>query len=125
VLPGLNLAIPAGQTIALVGATGSGKSTLVKLLARLYDPIGGRIILDGVDLRDLPTDELHSAVVMMPQEAFLFTATIADNIALGHPGVSRSGIEASAPTGSSPTCQTATTTASPAAAVARRPGNGN
>jgi ATP-binding cassette subfamily B protein len=96
VLPGLDLAITAGQTVAVVGATGSGKSTLVKLLARLYDPIGGRVVLDGVDLRDLTTDELRRAVVMMPQEAFLFTATIADNIALGHRGVSRSDIEAAA-----------------------------
>ncbi|MEV8515442.1 ABC transporter ATP-binding protein [Dactylosporangium sp. NPDC051484] len=96
VLPCLNLAIPAGQTVAVIGATGSGKSTLVKLLARLYDPIGGRIVLDGVNLRDLPTNELHSTVVLMPQEAFLFTATVADNIALGHPGVSRSDIEAAA-----------------------------
>jgi ATP-binding cassette subfamily B protein len=96
VLPGLNLAIPAGQTVAVVGATGSGKSTLVKLLARLYDPIGGRIVLDGIDLRDLPTDELHGTVVMMPQEAFLFTATVADNITLGRRSVSRSDIEAAA-----------------------------
>ena len=96
VLPGLNLAIPAGQTVAVVGATGSGKSTLVKLLARLYDPVGGRILLDGVDLRDLSTEELHRTVAMMPQEAFLFTATVADNIALGHPDVSRSDIEAAA-----------------------------
>jgi ATP-binding cassette subfamily B protein len=96
VLPGLNLAIPAGQTVAVVGATGSGKSTLVKLVARLYDPVGGRILVDGVDLRDLPTGELHRTVVMMPQDAFLFTATIADNIALGRPGVSRSDIEGAA-----------------------------
>jgi ATP-binding cassette subfamily B protein len=96
VLPGLNLAIPAGQTVAVVGATGAGKSTVVKLLARLYDPIGGRVLLDGVDLRDLSTDEFRGAVALMPQETFLFTATIADNIALGRPGVSRSEIEAAA-----------------------------
>jgi ATP-binding cassette subfamily B protein len=96
VLPGLTLAIEAGQTVAVVGPTGSGKSTLVKLLARLYDPVGGRILLDGVDLRDLRTDELRRAVVLMPQEAFLFTATVADNIALGHPGVRRSDLEAAA-----------------------------
>jgi len=96
VLPCLNLAIPAGQAVAVVGATGSGKSTLVKLLARLYDPAGGRIVLGGIDLRDLPTDELRSTVVMMPQEAFLFTATIAENIALGHPDVSRADIEKAA-----------------------------
>ncbi|HEY0001583.1 MAG TPA: ATP-binding cassette domain-containing protein, partial [Actinoplanes sp.] len=96
VLPCLTLAIPAGQTVAVVGATGSGKSTLVKLLARLYDPSGGRIVVDGVDLRDLATDDLHRMVVTMPQEAFLFTATVAENIALGRPGVRRSDIEAAA-----------------------------
>jgi ATP-binding cassette subfamily B protein len=90
-LPGLNLAIPAGQTVALAGATGSGKSTLVKLVARLYDPTGGRVVLDGVDLRDLSADELRGAVVMLPQEAFLFTATVAENI-----GGSRSECEAAA-----------------------------
>jgi ATP-binding cassette, subfamily B, bacterial len=96
VLPCLNLTIPAGQTVALVGATGSGKSTMAKLLARLYDPSGGRVLLDGVDLRNLSTGELRGAVVLVPQEAFLFSATVADNIALGRPGVRRSDIEAAA-----------------------------
>jgi ATP-binding cassette subfamily B protein len=96
VLSGLDLVIPAGQTVAVVGATGSGKSTLVKLVARLYDPVGGRLLVDGADLRDLPADELRRTVVMMPQEAFLFTATVADNIALGHPGAARSDIEVAA-----------------------------
>ncbi|MEV7626491.1 ABC transporter ATP-binding protein [Actinoplanes sp. NPDC089786] len=96
VLPGLDLVIPAGQIVALVGATGSGKSTLVKLVARLYDPTGGRVLLDEADLRDLATGDLRGNVVMMPQEAFLFTATVAENIALGRPGVGRAGVEAAA-----------------------------
>lgn len=96
VLHGLDLTIPAGQTVAVVGATGSGKSTLVRLVARLYDPTGGRLLLDGVDLRDLSTDELRGAVVMMPQEPFLFSATVADNITLGRPGIGRAAIEAAA-----------------------------
>lgn len=93
VLPGVDLTIPAGQTVALLGATGSGKSTLVKLLARLYDPTRGRVLLDGADLRDLTDDDLRGAVIMVPQEAFLFSASVADNITLGRRGASRADIE--------------------------------
>lgn len=93
VLPGVDLTIAAGQTVALLGATGSGKSTLVKLLARLYDPTRGRVLLDGVDLRDLTGDDLRGAVTMVPQEAFLFSASVADNIALGRRGAGRAEIE--------------------------------
>lgn len=93
VLPRLDLTITAGHTVALVGATGSGKSTLAKLLARLYDPTGGRILLDGVDLRTLSTDDLRTAVAMVTQEAFLFSATVADNITLDNPCASQADIE--------------------------------
>ncbi|MGO4433084.1 ABC transporter ATP-binding protein [Paenarthrobacter sp. RAF9] len=89
VVPRLDLHIPAGQTVALVGQTGAGKSTLAKLVARFYDVTSGAITLDGVDLRDLATTDLRRAVVMVTQEAFLFSGSVADNIALGRPEASR------------------------------------
>ncbi|MEU5220763.1 ABC transporter ATP-binding protein [Streptomyces sp. NPDC020807] len=96
VLPTFGLTIPAGQTVAVVGATGAGKSTLAKLLARFYDPTEGRILLDGVDLRELATPELRRGVVMVTQEAFLFSGTVAENIAIGRPDATRAEIEAAA-----------------------------
>lgn len=93
VLPRFDLALPAGQTTAVVGATGAGKSTLAKLLARFYDPSGGRVLLDGTDLRDLTTPALRREVVMVTQEAFLFSGTVAENIALGRPDATREEIE--------------------------------
>ncbi|MFG3348220.1 ABC transporter ATP-binding protein [Streptomyces sp. NPDC048018] len=96
VLPRLDLTVPAGQTVAVVGATGAGKSTLAKLLARFYDPTEGRVLLDGVDLRDLTTPELRRGVVMVTQEAFLFSGTVAENIAIGRPEASRAEIEQAA-----------------------------
>nr|WP_258027613.1 ABC transporter ATP-binding protein [Curtobacterium sp. BH-2-1-1] len=96
VLPEFDLHIPAGQTIALVGSTGAGKSTLAKLMARFYDPSQGSVKLDGVDLRDLDTKDMRRAIVMVTQEAYLFSGTVADNIALGKPGASRSEIESAA-----------------------------
>ncbi|MET9395393.1 ABC transporter ATP-binding protein [Streptomyces sp. NPDC006624] len=96
VLPRFDLTIPAGQTVAVVGSTGAGKSTLAKLLARLYDPSGGRVLLDGVDLRDLAVPELRRGVVMVTQEAFLFSGTVAENIAIGRPDASREEIEQAA-----------------------------
>jgi ATP-binding cassette, subfamily B, bacterial len=96
VLPRFDLDVPAGQTIALVGSTGAGKSTLAKLIARFYDPSDGRITLDGVDLRSLTNQDLHRAVVMVTQEAYLFSGSVADNIELGRPGASRADIEAAA-----------------------------
>lgn len=96
VLPEFDLHIPSGQTIALVGSTGAGKSTLAKLMARFYDPTQGSVKLDGVDLRDLDTKDMRRAIVMVTQEAYLFSGTVADNIALGKPGASREEIEASA-----------------------------
>ncbi len=96
VLPGLDLDIPAGQTVALVGATGAGKTTIARLLARFYDPGQGRVRLDGTDLRDLPDRVLRREIVLVTQENFLFTGTVADNIALGRPGTGRADIEAAA-----------------------------
>ncbi|MFF2504562.1 ABC transporter ATP-binding protein [Streptomyces sp. NPDC058067] len=96
VLPRFDLTLPAGQTVAVVGSTGAGKSTLAKLLARFYDPSAGRVLLDGVDLRDLGTAELRRGVVMVTQEAFLFSGTVAENIAIGRPEASREDIERAA-----------------------------
>ncbi|MFH8804854.1 ABC transporter ATP-binding protein [Streptomyces sp. NPDC017936] len=96
VLPRFDLTLPAGQTVAVVGSTGAGKSTLAKLLARFYDPTAGRVLLDGVDLRDLAMPELRRGVVMVTQEAFLFSGTVAENIALGRPDASRAEIERAA-----------------------------
>ncbi len=89
VLPDLTLHIPAGQTLALVGATGAGKTTIARLMARFYDPTAGRVTLDGVDLRDLSDEDLRRAVVMVTQDNFLFSGTVADNIGFGRPDASR------------------------------------
>ncbi|GAA1372348.1 ABC transporter ATP-binding protein [Streptomyces beijiangensis] len=96
VLPHFDLTIPAGQTVAVVGSTGAGKSTLAKLLARFYDPTDGKVLLDGVDLRDLETPELRRGVVMVTQEAFLFSGTVAENIAIGRPDATPEDIERAA-----------------------------
>ena len=96
VLRGLDLTIPAGQTAALVGATGAGKTTIARLMARFYDPGQGRVLLDGVDLRQLDEPTLRREVVMITQENFLFSGTVAENIALGRPGVSQAEVEAAA-----------------------------
>lgn len=96
VLPTFDLRIPAGRTVAVVGSTGAGKSTLAKLLARFYDPTDGRVLLDGVDLRDLSTAELRKGVVMVTQEAFLFSGTVAENIAIGRPDATPDEIEQAA-----------------------------
>ena len=96
VLPRLDLTIPAGQTVALVGATGAGKSTIARLLARFYDPTGGQVTLDGIDLRRLAEDDLRRAVVLVTQENFLFSGSVADNIAFGRPDATRAEIEAAA-----------------------------
>jgi ATP-binding cassette subfamily B protein len=96
VLPGFDLTIPAGQTVAVVGSTGAGKSTLAKLLARFYDPSEGRVLLDGVDLRDLAVPELRRGVVMVTQESFLFSGTVAENIAIGRPDATREEMEQAA-----------------------------
>ncbi|MDR7188950.1 ATP-binding cassette subfamily B protein [Microbacterium sp. BE35] len=96
ILPDFSLDIPAGQTIALVGTTGAGKSTLAKLVSRFYDPTRGAVTLDGVDLRNLHPKDLRRAIVMVTQEAYLFSGTVADNIALGKPDATLDEIQAAA-----------------------------
>ncbi len=96
VLPGLDLQVPAGQTLALVGTTGAGKTTIAKLLSRFYDPTSGRVTLDGVDLRDLDEPTLRSAVVMVTQENYMFGGTVADNIRFGRPEASDDEVVAAA-----------------------------
>ncbi|HWL34667.1 MAG TPA: ABC transporter ATP-binding protein [Frankiaceae bacterium] len=96
VLPALDLAIPAGQTVALVGATGAGKTTMARLLARFYDPLEGEVLLDGVPLHALTEERLRRAVVMVTQESFLFSGTVADNILFGRPEATRAEVEAAA-----------------------------
>ncbi|MGA2165328.1 MAG: ABC transporter ATP-binding protein [Solirubrobacteraceae bacterium] len=85
VLEHIDLTIPPGQTVALVGATGAGKSTVAKLVARFYDPTSGQILVDGHDLRGVSSDSLRSQMGIVPQEAFLFSGTIGENIAFGRP----------------------------------------
>ena len=89
----IDLHIPPGQTVALVGATGAGKSTMAKLAARFYDPTEGRVLIDGHDLRDVASSSLCSQMGIVPQEAFLFSGTIRENIAFGKPGASEEEVE--------------------------------
>jgi len=93
VLHHLELTIPAGQTVALVGATGAGKTTIARLAARFWDPTRGRVLLDGVDERELCEADLRRAVVTVTQENFLFSGSVLDNISLGRPGASRTEVE--------------------------------
>ena len=86
VLRELSFEVPAGSTVAIVGPTGSGKSTVVALISRLYDPTEGTVLIDGVPLPELPLDQVRRAIGLVPQDAFLFSETIADNIALGIQG---------------------------------------
>jgi ABC-type multidrug transport system fused ATPase/permease subunit len=88
VLHGIDLDVPAGTTVALVGHTGAGKSTIAKLLARFYDPREGRITIDDTDLRDVTQDSLRRQLGVVPQEGFLFAGTVRDNIAFGRPDAS-------------------------------------
>jgi ABC-type multidrug transport system fused ATPase/permease subunit len=96
VLHDLDLVIPAGQTVALVGATGAGKSTVARLMARFYDPTGGRVLLDGADLRHLTDDTLRTSVVTLTQESYLFSGSVVDNILFGRPSATRAQAEAAA-----------------------------
>ncbi|MDG4767808.1 ABC transporter ATP-binding protein [Solwaraspora sp. WMMD406] len=96
VLPELTLRIPAGQTVALVGATGAGKSTIAKLVARLYDPVSGSVTLDGVDLRDVRDADLRRHVIMVTQENHLFAGSVAENIRFGRPDASDAEVQAAA-----------------------------
>jgi ABC-type multidrug transport system fused ATPase/permease subunit len=96
ILHDFDLDVPAGTTVALVGHTGAGKSTIAKLLARFYDPRQGRITIDGHDLRDVTQASLRTQLGIVPQEGFLFAGSISDNIAFGHPSATRAEIEAAA-----------------------------
>ena len=95
-LRGVDLSVRAGETVALVGETGAGKSTIVKLIARFYDPTEGSVSIDGVDLRDLDLTAFRKLLGYVPQEPFLFTGTLRDNIAYGRPDASDGEIEAAA-----------------------------
>jgi ABC-type multidrug transport system fused ATPase/permease subunit len=92
VLHGIDLDVPAGTTVALVGHTGAGKSTIAKLLARFYDPTDGRITIDGTDLRAVTQQSLRRQLGIVPQEGFLFAGTVAENIAFGRPGATHDQI---------------------------------
>jgi ABC-type multidrug transport system fused ATPase/permease subunit len=92
----VSLVVPPGQTLALVGATGAGKSTLAKLVARFYDPDEGRVLIDGRDLREVTEHSLRSQLGIVPQESFLFSGTIRDNIAFGRPDASDDDVRAAA-----------------------------
>ncbi len=96
VLHDVDLAVDAGTTLALIGPTGAGKSTVAKLIARFYDPLGGRITLDGVDLRQVRLADLRQAMGYVPQEGFLFSGTVLDNIRFGRPDATRAQVEAAA-----------------------------
>ncbi|MFO7572954.1 MAG: ABC transporter ATP-binding protein [Gaiellaceae bacterium] len=96
ILEGIDLAIPPGRTVALIGRTGSGKTTLAALLPRFYDATGGRILLDGVDVRDLERRSLRRAIGVISQDPFLFSASIRDNIAFGMPDAPQEAVEAAA-----------------------------
>ncbi len=96
VLKKFDLEIPSGQTIALVGTTGAGKSTLAKLISRFYDPSLGRVTIDDIDVREVANKDLRREVVMVTQEAYLFSGTVAENIQLGRPGASLEDVMAAA-----------------------------
>jgi ABC-type multidrug transport system fused ATPase/permease subunit len=96
VLHGVSFAAEPGQTVALVGHTGAGKSTIVKLLARFYDPTSGEVLIDGRDLRDVTAESLRSQLGIVPQESFLFSGTVRENIAFGRPGAALDDVVAAA-----------------------------
>ena len=96
VLEQIDFSVGAGQCVAIVGATGAGKSTLLSLVPRFYDPAAGRVLIDGRDARDVPLDDLRRNVGLVFQESFLFSNTVAANIAFGHPGATREQIERAA-----------------------------
>ncbi|MGH3968741.1 MAG: ABC transporter ATP-binding protein [Mycobacterium sp.] len=96
ILDGLSLTVPAGQRVALVGASGAGKTTIAKLIARFCDPTSGSVSLDGIDLRELAKADLRRAVVLVTQENFLFSGTVADNIRFGRPEATDTDVAAAA-----------------------------
>jgi ATP-binding cassette subfamily B protein len=95
-LSGVDLDVPVGQCLAIVGVTGAGKSTLLELIPRFHDPSAGRVLVDGVDVRELSLDFLRRNIGLVFQESLLFKSSVADNIAFGHPGASRDQIERAA-----------------------------
>ncbi len=125
----IDLKIPAGQTVALVGETGAGKSTLAKLVARFYDPQRGRVLVDGFDLRELDSRILRSQLGIVPQEGFLFSGTIRENVAFGRPDAPMRTLptqcERSAPSRSSRACRAASILRSVSVASSSQPGSGN
>ncbi len=96
VLHDISFAVPAGQTVALMGPTGSGKSSIINLVPRFYDPVEGRVLVDGIDVREVTLDSLRASIGIVLQEPFLFSATIAQNIAYGRPDASDAEIVAAA-----------------------------
>ncbi len=96
VLHDIELRVPAGQIVAMVGETGAGKSTMARLIARFYDPTEGRVTLDGIDLRSIAVRDLRRAIVTVTQESFLFSGTVGDNILFGRPDATREEMEAAA-----------------------------
>lgn len=96
VLAGMTLTVPAGQTVALVGTTGAGKTTIAALIARFYDPDAGSVTLDGIDLRSFTQSDLRRHIVMVTQENFLFSGSVADNIRFGRPGATDEQVRAAA-----------------------------
>ncbi len=96
VLRGINLEVKPGQCVAILGATGAGKSVLMSLIPRFWDPSSGRILIDGIDVRDLRLDDLRRNIGLVFQESFLFSNTVASNIAFGHPGATQAQIEKAA-----------------------------
>jgi ABC-type multidrug transport system fused ATPase/permease subunit len=96
VLPGLDLDIPAGQTVALVGETGAGKTTIARLIGRFYDPRSGRVTVDGIDLRQLADPVLRNEIIVITQENFLFDGSVAENIKLGRPAADAADVETAA-----------------------------
>ena len=96
ILKGIDFAVPAGGKLAIVGPTGAGKSTISRLLFRFYDVTGGRILIDGQDIRDVTQDSLRAAIGVVPQDTVLFNDTIRYNIGYGRPGASQAEIEQAA-----------------------------
>ena len=96
VLHDIDLRVPAGQIVAMVGETGAGKSTMARLIARFYDPTEGRVTLDGIDLRSIAVRDLRRAIVTVTQESFLFSGTVGDNILFGRPDATREEMEVAA-----------------------------
>jgi len=96
VLQNISFEVKPGETVAVVGATGAGKTTLVNLLERFYDPNGGAIFLDGIDIRDWPTSELRNTIGLCMQDVFIFTGTLADNITLGRENITETALELAA-----------------------------